>query len=335
MIKFNIVNSYLENLFFFVSNLSEFHFSCRKEYNEEWQKIFGKINKEEAKLLGKFRVVLKKHGFNEGGVYLGVPIFTSSENQKLESLEKILTASDFAIVKETLKKFEPKFKQIYKKDKINDWVKIQTEILESDRIQNAIKEMVLLLGAKLSSNKINIHLLGFMSPNKLAAGGANLGPHDITLEMPVNRIETWIGEWGVFVALHELSHIMFENSKAKNILSRKVKTVSIKNIKNIKPQRDLYNLMKELIVELCAPSGYICEKNSKNIKPLSEILVTNLGDKLKEFEKYKNGQSASCSYLLPYIVWQTYPLVSLYVNKKKSIDLVFVERLLEILKAGA
>ena len=103
MIKFNLINSYTENLFFFVSNLSEFHFSCRKEYNEEWQKIFGKINKEEAKLLGKFRVVLKKHGFNEEGAYLGVPIFTSSENQKLESLEKILTASDFAIFKETLK----------------------------------------------------------------------------------------------------------------------------------------------------------------------------------------------------------------------------------------
>jgi hypothetical protein len=335
MIKFNLINSYTENLFFFVSNLSEFHFSCRKEYNEEWQKIFGKINKEEAKLLGKFRVVLKKHGFNKDGVYLGVLIFTSSENQKLESLEKILSARDFALVKETLKKFEPKFKQIYKKNKIDEWIKIQTEILESDRIQNAIKEMVLLLGAKLSSNRINIHLLGFMSPNKLAAGGANLGPHDITLEMPVNRIETWIGEWGVFVALHELAHLMFENSKAKNILSRKVKAASIKNIKNIKPQRDPYNLMKELIIELCAPSGYICEKNSKNIKPLSEILVTNLGDKLKEFEKYKKGQPVSCSCLLSYIVWQTYPLVSLYVNKKKSIDSDFIDSLLKILEAGA
>lgn len=334
MIKFNFINSYTENLFFFVSNLSEFHFSCRKEYNKEWQKILGELSEAEKKCLKSFSTILKKYGFGGQKPYLGIPFFLPSENQKIKSVKKILDEKEFLIVEKTLEIFRPKFELIYKKGKLDDWIKIQTEIFKSDKIQKATREISSLLGTKISKTQLNVHLLGFISPKTLASGGANLRPDDITLEMPVNRTEDWIGEWGVFVALHELTHIMLEDSKAKNILSQRAKTVSIRNIKNLKPQRDLYNLLKELIVELCAPSGYICEKNSKKIKPLSEILVSNLGDKLKEFEKYKNGQSASCPYLLSHMVWLTYPLVSLYVNNKITVDSKFVDHLLEILKAG-
>lgn len=334
MIKFNLINSYTENLFFFVSNLSEFHFSCRKEYNEEWQRIFGELSKTEKIHLKNLSVVLKNNGFDGKNPYLGIPFFLPSESRKIKSVKEILDEKEFSIVEKTLEIFRPKFQLIYKKDKLDDWIKIQSEIFKSDRVQNAVREVSSLLGAKMFQGQLNIHLLGFVSPKILASGGANLGPNDITLEMPVNKIEDWVGEWGVFVALHELTHLFFENSKAQEILKKKTKKIAINKIKKIKPERDVYNLMKEIMTELCAPSGYICEKNSKKIKPLSEILITNLGRKLEQFEKYKKNKDVPYHDLSSYIVWQTYPLVSLYVNNKMTIDSKFVDYLLEILKAG-
>jgi len=334
MIKFNLINSYTENLFFFVSNLSEFHFSCRKEYNEEWRKVFGELSETEETHLKNFSIILKKYGFDDQNPYLGIPFFLSSENQKIKSVKKVLDKEEFSIVGKTLEIFRPKFELVYEKDKLDDWIRIQSEIFKGDRIQNAIREIASLLGAEISAKRINVHLLGFISPKMLASGGANLGPNDITLEMPVNRIEDWIGEWGVFVALHELTHLFFESSKAQKILKEKTKKISINKIAKIKPERDLYNLMKEIVTELCAPSGYICEKNSRKIKPLSEILITNLGRKLEQFEKYKKNKDVPYHDLSPYIVWQTYPLVSLYVNNKMTVDLKFMDSLFEILKAG-
>lgn len=334
MINFKLINSYTENLFFFVSNLSEFHFSCRKEYNQEWQKITGKLSEEEKKSLRDFSVIAKKYGFDSKNTYLGVPFFLSPEKQKMEAVEKILDEKEFRVIFKTLELFKPKFELIYRKKELDKWIKIQSKILESEKIQNIIKEISSLLGSDKYPKEINIHLLGFISPRALAAGGANLGKRDITLEMPVNRIEEWIGEWGVYVALHEISHIIFENSTAEKIIKNKIKNISINKIKNIKPERDLYNLMKEIALELCAPSGYICEKNSKKIKPLSEILITNLDKKIEEFEKYKKNKNTSYYNFVSYIVWQTYPLVSLYVNKGKKIDSIFIDYLFKLLKAG-
>jgi len=63
--KFKIKYTKLGNQFFFISNLTNWHFSCEKEYNEIWFKKIGNLNEEEKKVLKQFAKILNKYGFKK------------------------------------------------------------------------------------------------------------------------------------------------------------------------------------------------------------------------------------------------------------------------------
>jgi len=52
--KFKVTSSKIGNFFFFITNLSEWHYSCRKSYNEEWVKILGDLTKKEKIISFKY-----------------------------------------------------------------------------------------------------------------------------------------------------------------------------------------------------------------------------------------------------------------------------------------
>lgn len=61
--KFDIKYSKIGNFFFFISNLSDWHFSCRKEYNEAWIKQTGELSNNEKNAIENFRKIMTKYGF--------------------------------------------------------------------------------------------------------------------------------------------------------------------------------------------------------------------------------------------------------------------------------
>jgi len=53
--KFRFIISKWGNFYFFIQNLSEWHFSCRKKYNALWQKELGSLSLEEKQTLKVFK----------------------------------------------------------------------------------------------------------------------------------------------------------------------------------------------------------------------------------------------------------------------------------------
>ncbi|MCR4276747.1 MAG: hypothetical protein NUV87_01310, partial [Candidatus Roizmanbacteria bacterium] len=83
--KFNVTFSKIGNFFFFITNLSEWHYSCRKNYNEEWIKILGNLTKQEKGNLRQVTRIMTAYGFKQikPGIltYLGES-FITSKNKK-------------------------------------------------------------------------------------------------------------------------------------------------------------------------------------------------------------------------------------------------------------
>ena len=61
--------SKLANLFFLVSNFSEWHFSCRTDYNRAWIEKTEPLKNEEVEALFKFKGVIKKYGFELSKIF--------------------------------------------------------------------------------------------------------------------------------------------------------------------------------------------------------------------------------------------------------------------------
>ena len=59
--KFRFLISKQANFYFFVSNLSEWHFSCGKDYNILWKKELGQFSPKEKDALKRFKEIRLKY----------------------------------------------------------------------------------------------------------------------------------------------------------------------------------------------------------------------------------------------------------------------------------
>ncbi|MBU1557460.1 hypothetical protein KKC45_00670, partial [Patescibacteria group bacterium] len=101
--QFNIKYNRIGNKFFFISNLSEWHFSCRDYYNEIWLNEVGPLTREEKDSLFEIREILQKYDFNK---YLGLFFMTSNENTVWSLLKKHIEEEEVHILKKVFKVFE-------------------------------------------------------------------------------------------------------------------------------------------------------------------------------------------------------------------------------------
>jgi hypothetical protein len=76
--KFEIIIPKIGNKFHLISNLAEWHFSCRRYDNRVWLKESGKLTKKEKNTLKDFTKILQKYHFGEK--YLGIPFIRTKEN---------------------------------------------------------------------------------------------------------------------------------------------------------------------------------------------------------------------------------------------------------------
>jgi len=72
--KFKFIISKWGNFYFFVQNLSEWHFSCRKNYNVLWQKELGILSPKEKKALKVFKKI--RSNFPSGKTFFEQAFFT-------------------------------------------------------------------------------------------------------------------------------------------------------------------------------------------------------------------------------------------------------------------
>jgi len=205
--KFNIKISKSANFYFFVQNLSEWHFSNRSEYNQIWREKLGNFSNAEETSLKEFAKIHKKYTFGKN--YLGRFFFTSKK--PMEQLQKLIFANDFHKVNSAFKLFQRHFNTIFKKDLpvLKNWKKlIEANLKKNSKITQEIdKRLSILYETKPSRQIIKIFLL--LSAGKTSGGGANIEKQkSITLEIsgsPPEKINDALG-----IVWHELIHLYFE-----------------------------------------------------------------------------------------------------------------------------
>lgn len=319
--KFIFKVSRLDNFYFFISNLTEFHFSCRTHFNRDWIEATGELKQEEGLAIGKVRPIFKKYGFifkNNRSLYLGKYFYCPEDHDKWSTLKEYLSSAEYEKLADTFAIFKNRFTKVYKEELLQDWKVTLEKNLSNEKFIQFLEFAKNFFVAKKSSNTLNIHLI--ISPSLIwsASGGANLGDEDITLEVPIFNLTEEQLELAACALVHELSHIWFE----KNPIYQKVKKISGSN----------FELIKEIIIESVSPSGFPAQKYAKASNPFKRFLFHNLADGYKQYEKVVKGKKPDFQKLHAYINWRIYPLMSYYYLHNKKIDKNFIRSVTDIIK---
>lgn len=108
---------YQFNLFLFITNLAEWHFSYRPHFNKVWRNQPTPFSPIEQNQLILFKKVLVKY-CQKNNEHL-TSFFASHENINWEMLTKTLNKKDIEIIKKTFSEFQPRFDFFYNRQKDN------------------------------------------------------------------------------------------------------------------------------------------------------------------------------------------------------------------------
>lgn len=322
--KFIFTVSRFDNFYFFVSNLTEFHFSCRPHFNKDWIEATGKLSQEEKLAINKIRPIFKKYGFvfeKNKSIYLGKHFYCPKDQDKWNILKEYLSSLEYKKLSHAFNVFESRFNKIYREDLLQNWKFSLEKELSGEKFIKLFDFAKHFFGAKTSDDILNVHLL--MSPSLTwnTSGNADLGDKDITLEVPIFNITQEQVELAVCILVHETSHIWFE----KNLNYTVAKKLSGKH----------FNLINEIIIESVAPSGFPAQKYAKASNPFKRFLFHNLADGYKAHENFVNDRKSDIKKLTSYLSWNIYPLAAYYYMHNKKIDKKFIKTVTDVIKKAS
>ena len=319
--KFIFKISRLDNFYFFVSNLTEFHFSCRKHFNIDWISATGPLNQEEKKAINDVKPIFEKYGFiifNNKSLYLGKYFYCPEDKEKFGSLKKYLLPEEYEKISNSFNIFENRFNKIYNEKLLENWKFALEKELSSERFLKLFNFSQGFFNSTKTNSVLNVHLLMSPSMTWSASGNANLGDKDITLEVPMFNLAEEQIELAICILLHELSHIWFENSSNYEV----AKKLSGNN----------FSLIKEIIIDSVSPSGFPAQKYSKTSNPFKRFLFHNLADGFNAYENFINNKEVDKQKLSAYASWLIYPLTAHYYANNKKLDKKFIKTIAEIIK---
>ena len=315
--KTSFIISKTENQFFFLSNLSDWHFSCRPDYNKAWLVQKG-LSEEDKILLNRFKKILSKYGYKykDGkNQYLGQSFYIPPEHRKWNSVKLQVSSPEYESIRKYFLHFNGRFEKSWDCSLIKKWARAFEREIKKPNVRKMFSVIEGFYGIRLPKY-LRVHLIASPSLVRSVAGSANIGPHDIVLEVPIFKLTQWNVEFGVSILAHELIHTIIENSPKLLFL---VNSISNKNRKIM--NRTRAEVGKELIGELCAPFGYICHKTFTSFESVSDILIPVL---IK--------RDSSFGSLIKRVVWNIYPDVGSYIENNKTIDKNLFSRAVDILE---
>lgn len=320
--KFKLKVSKWANFYFFVQNLSEWHFSSRKSYNNYWRSILPKFTKEKEIYLRKFGKILKKYEKSQNDV--NFPIFAKiCEEKHFKNIIKNLNLNEKKIFIKTFKLFDSDFKKIWEESfpRLRYFQK-QCDFNDNVKIQKALKLVQYFFG-KTSCPQIIIYLL-IASQTDWGGGGANIGKRRITLE--IGDLSTRGIKHSLSIALHEITHICYQDN-FKTLIKKFVEVIPKKEYENFKIVNffngDLKIVINEAITSSIIAKGIIDEKIFKF--PIFEQIKKNI--------LFLDWINRSPSTLLRYsAALNLYPLNLSYLKNRKQIDLKYIEKTYQFLK---
>lgn len=341
--KLKICYTKLGNQFYFISSLSEWHFSFRyrKIFSEKWieQTNTSSLSKKEKKALKDFTKIIKKYGFhykNKRFVYLGIPfIVFFNEDKAWAKVKNLVNQEEYKKLKDIFEIFKTRFEKIwfFAYPQIESNKKILLQELKTKKTKKILETLGLLFrDRKILDSAIYIYLFPIPAEFHASGGSANIGENKIILELSPLTEEKEIIR-ALSAAFHEISHL-FErkyfdpllekwikeniNDKEKEIIA---KTELFKEIKDIKI------ILNEIIVHSLFP-GYLCQK----------FLESDL-EKMKEYLENEFKSTAiipennrNLTILGYYSAYHLCSFIEAYVNLKKPLDENYIQKAYELFK---
>jgi len=214
-VRFKIVVNEWNNFYFFLQNLSKWHFSNRKEYNLFWEREIGPFNINEKKALKKFREIHLRYPF--GKSYLGLDFFLSKNPFK--TLKKRISNEEVNQLKGIFSLWKSKFKILYEKELplLLKWKKeLQKKINDRFLVNKMNAALSSLYKSPILRHNITIHLL-LSAPN--FTQGMNITEKNVGLSIsryPLSNLYHAVG-----IIWHELIHSHFEKYYFLDLLAKK------------------------------------------------------------------------------------------------------------------
>jgi len=293
MMKFSININKSANFYFFIQNLSEWHFSNRKDYNDLWRKELGKFSEEEATALKKFKEIRLQH---KSAKTIFEQAFFVSQNP-WEKLKIDLPPEDYAITQKVFNNLEEKFNLLWEHDLplLVKWQKeLDDKINEESLLKSILDALIALFNSPSSEQEVKTYLL-FSSPIH-TGGGANIDKQSISLE--ISRYPTQDVNHAIGIIWHETIHLCFQNQYFFPLL--------LKQFPN-DPQK--VNFINEIIIGSLFPKGILGIRLLKN-KPANKLMAN----------------------ISPEQTVEIINLTKKYVNDKKPLDDKYINTIAEILK---
>jgi len=324
--KFFFKISKTANFFFFVANLSEWHFSCRKEYNRLWKDTLPPFSGKERRALRAFGKILKRYERTEKGI--NAPLFTLAILKgNLRAIAKNIKKSDAHTLVSTLQLFRPRFQKLWREayPRLKKFSKLIAQPEQKRLIHRATKLIEIYFG-KPKCGKIEAFLL-FAPPSELGGGGANIGPRRVTME--VGSLASFGDlraiDWASRTLLHEVTHICFQE-EFKTLLRDFVRSLPPRSWRKFKIVRFFGNLeipLKELITSSIIGEGLIDELVFKF--PSIERLKKDITRLDWTYRSPSSLLRKSASLALR-------PLNKHYLAEKRKIDLRYLQHAWKFLK---
>jgi hypothetical protein len=272
--RFRFIIKKWANIYFFIQNLSEWHFSNRKSYNTLWKKELGPFGKKEEQALKELKKIHLKYGFHQELPYLG-SFFILSKNP-WKALKSQLAKQEITILKQIFLTFQAKFRVLWQKDfpLLKQWQEKLTKKANNKKLVHAIDRQLSIFYKTHSPKKVRVYL--FLAPQGIG-GTANPGGSNITLEIshfPLTKVNIALG-----MIWHETIHAHYEKYFFLPLLNKK-----FPQAKN----RELKNLIQEATAQALFPFGILGRKilktkepknSAKYVKPLSRLIQRYLKSK--------------------------------------------------------
>jgi len=239
-IKFSIIIDKWANFYFFVQNLSEWHFSNRKDYNILWRRELGPFSLEEESALSKFKEIHLRYPF--GKPYLGRQFFL--EENPWTVLKQKLLFEDFIGLKNIFSLLEKKFDTFYNKELalLEKWQNALQKELDNKNLITAINiTLGKLYDVAPLSKDITIYLL---PSSEVYSGGTGGIINDVSINLEISRFSSKKINHAIGIVWHEITHLYFERRSFLARVSKKYPN-----------DADAVNLIKEAVNSSLFPNG--------------------------------------------------------------------------------
>lgn len=228
------------NLYFFIQNLSEWHASNRKKYNETWRGELS-LSTEADSRLEIFRKIHEQYSFGEK--YLGRPFFTSDD--PWPEVELLVGKGNTVIVKNIFGALEPYFDVIYSKDEpaLQEWATIIAKPEFANNASYLNDALSRLYGCSPYDENCTVYLL-LSTKDKNGGTAGTINKNAVTLE--VSRTPVKLKEHMLNVLWHELIHLYFRNFTLYPLLKE-----------NTNNNLEIMGKIDELIASSLLPNGLL------------------------------------------------------------------------------